>query len=58
MQPRQSYLESGTGTRMIPESVVEELRTGKRDAGEWLRYCDENAIGDWPLTPRAAQAAS
>lgn len=31
MQPGQSYLESGTGTRMIPESVVEELRTGKRD---------------------------
>jgi hypothetical protein len=58
LQPGQIYLESENGSKMNPQTVIEELRNGNRKADAWLQYCETNGIGDWPLAPQAAEAAS
>jgi hypothetical protein len=58
LQPGQFYLESENGTRMNPQTLIKELRNGERKADAWVQYCETNAIGDWPLVPQTAAAAS
>jgi len=58
LQPGQFYVESENGSRMNPQTIIEELRNGNRKPDAWLQYCETNAIGDWPLAPEAAEGAS
>jgi Zn-dependent protease with chaperone function len=55
LQPSQIDLESENGSKMNPQTVIDELRNGNRKADAWLQYCETNAIGDWPLAPQAAE---
>ena len=58
VQPGQFYVESDRGTKMNPRTIVEKLRNGARNSETWLQYCEENAIGDWPLVLQSTSAAS
>jgi len=58
LQPGQFYVESENGSRMNPQTIIEELRNGNRKPDAWLQCCETNAIGDWPLAPQVAEGAS
>jgi heat shock protein HtpX len=48
-QPGQCYVESENGSKMNPSVAIKEFRDGDRKADAWLRDCETNGIGDWPL---------